>query len=172
MSKKIYHNVAVMSDANKVKKSCQDLEWEMKNYQFVPIYRNWWCNLYSGTKNPHSSYPGQCRAIYRPCDWKIPFRIHTVRTDTGHEFPSRFHWYVEDLGIRHVYSKPRKPYLNGKVERSHLTDEQEFYQLLSYTDDVDLQKKLKVWDDFYTLNRPSSLKEKTPFEVMWDKLSC
>lgn len=104
---------------------------------------------------------------------KFPFRIHTVRTDNGHEFQSRFHWHVEDLGIRHVYIKPRKPNLNGKVERSHLTDEQEFYQLLSYTDDVDLQKKLKVWEDFYNLNRPhSSLKGKTPYEVMRDKLSC
>jgi len=104
---------------------------------------------------------------------KFPFRIHTVRTDNGHEFQSRFHWHVEDLGIRHVYIKPRKPNLNGKVERSHLTDEQEFYQLLSYTDDVDLQKKLKVWEDFYNLNRPHfSLKGKTPYEVMRDKLSC
>ncbi len=104
---------------------------------------------------------------------KFPFRIHTVRTDNGHEFQSRFHWHVEDLGIRHVYIKPRKPNLNGKVERSHLTDEKEFYQLLSYTDDVDLQKKLKVWEDFYNLNRPhSSLKGKTPYEVMRDKLSC
>ena len=104
---------------------------------------------------------------------KFPFRIHTVRTDNGHEFQSRFHWHVEDLGIRHVYIKPRKPNLNGKVERSHLTDEQEFYQLWSYTDDVDLQKKLKVWEDFYNLNRPhSSLKGKTPYEVMRDKLNC
>ena len=104
---------------------------------------------------------------------KFPFRIHTVRTDNGHEFQSKFHWHVEDLGIHHVYIKPRKPNLNGKVERSHLTDEQEFYQLLSYKDDVDLQKKLKVWEDFYNLNRPHfSLKGKTPYEIMRDKLSC
>jgi hypothetical protein len=32
--------------------------------------------------------------------------------------------------------------LNGKVERSHRTDEQEFCQLLTYTDDVDLHQKL------------------------------
>jgi len=59
----------------------------------------------------------------------------------------------------------RKPNLTGKVKRSHQTDKQEFYKLLSYTDDVDLQKKLKVWEDFYNLNRPhSSLKGKTPSE--------
>ena len=57
-----------------------------------------------------------------------------------HEFQSGFHRHVEDLGIRHVYIKPRTPRLNGKVERSHKTDDIEFYQLLSYTGDVDLNK--------------------------------
>jgi len=54
---------------------------------------------------------------------KFPFRIHTIRTDNGHEFQVRFHWHVEDLGMRHVYIKPRRPRLNGKVERSHGSDE-------------------------------------------------
>lgn len=49
---------------------------------------------------------------------KFPFRIHTIRTDNGHEFQAKIHWHVEDLGIRHVYIKPRTPRLNGKVERS------------------------------------------------------
>ena len=71
---------------------------------------------------------------------KFPFRIHTVRTDRGHEWQAQFHWHVEDKGIRHVYIKPRTPQLNGKVERSHRTDQEEFYQLLTYTDDVDLNK--------------------------------
>ena len=30
---------------------------------------------------------------------KFPFRIHTVRTDRGHEFQAQFHWHVEDKGI-------------------------------------------------------------------------
>jgi transposase InsO family protein len=102
---------------------------------------------------------------------KFPFRIHTVRTDNGHEFQAKFHWHVEDLGIRHVYIKPRSPNLNGKVERSHRTDDMEFYQLLSYTDDVDLNKKLKIWERFYNLNRPhSALNGKTPCEVTVEKL--
>ena len=60
---------------------------------------------------------------------KFPFRIHTIRTDRGHEFQTLFHWHLADHGIRHVYIKPRSPQLNGKVERSHRTDQQEFYQL-------------------------------------------
>jgi transposase InsO family protein len=49
----------------------------------------------------------------------FPFRIHTVRTDRGHEFQALFHWHLADQGIRHVYIKPRTPQLNGKVERPH-----------------------------------------------------
>ena len=103
---------------------------------------------------------------------RFPFRIHTVRTDNGHEFQAKFHWHVEDLGITHTYIKPRTPRLNGKVERSHGTDEQEFYQLLAYTDDVDLNQKLTEWESFYNFHRPhSSLAGKTPYEVLREKMA-
>ena len=72
---------------------------------------------------------------------KFPFRIKMIRTDNGHKFQARFHWRCIDVGIEHVYIKPGSPNLNGKVERSHRTDKQEFYQLLEYTGDVDLNKK-------------------------------
>jgi hypothetical protein len=38
---------------------------------------------------------------------KFPFRIHTVRTDRGHEWQAQFHWHVEDKGIRR--SRPFSP---------------------------------------------------------------
>ena len=98
---------------------------------------------------------------------KFPFRIHTIRTDRGHEFQAQFHWHVEDKGMRHVYIKARSPQLNGKVERSHRTDQEEFYQLLTYTDDVDLNKKLAEWERFYNLDRPhGAFKGKTPYEAL------
>lgn len=102
---------------------------------------------------------------------KFPFRIHTIRTDNGHEFQAQFHWHIEDLGMRHVYIKPRSPRLNGKVERSHGSDEREFYQLLEYKDDVDLEEKLSAWESFYNLHRPhGGLDGKTPYEVLREKL--
>jgi len=102
---------------------------------------------------------------------KFPFRIQTVRTDNGHEFQSKFHWHVEDLGMRHAYIKPRTPHLNGKVERSHKTDQQEFYQLLEYSGDVELKKKLKTWENFYNFDRPhGALAGKTPYEILKEKL--
>jgi Integrase core domain len=102
---------------------------------------------------------------------KFPFRIQTIRTDNGHEFQVKFHWHVLDLGMDHVYIKPRTPRLNGKVERSHSTDQQEFYQLLSYKDDVDLEAKLLEWETFYNCHRlHASLKGKTPYEILLEKL--
>ena len=51
--------------------------------------------------------------------------------------------------MEHVYIKPRTPQLNEKAERSHRSDKDEFYQLLTYKGDVDLEKKLAVWERFY-----------------------
>ena len=87
---------------------------------------------------------------------KFPFRIKEIRTDEGHEFQAKFHWHVEDQGIRHAYIKRATPQLNGKVERSHRSDQQEFYQLLSYTGDVDLEAKLSEWENFYNYTVPST----------------
>ena len=102
---------------------------------------------------------------------KFPFRIHTIRTDNGHEFQALFHWHVEDNGIRHVYIKSRSPHLNGKVERSHRSDREEFYQLLTYTDDVDLNKKLEKWEKFYNYDRPhGAFNGKTPYEALRNML--
>jgi transposase InsO family protein len=64
---------------------------------------------------------------------KFPFRIKTIRTDNGHEFQTRFQWHLSDLGMLHVYIKPATPRLNGKVERSHLTDQREFINFWSTT---------------------------------------
>jgi len=104
---------------------------------------------------------------------RFPFRIHTVQTDNGHEFQAKFNWHCRDLGIRHVYIKPRSPHLNGKVERSHAIDKIEFYQLIEYKDDIDINKKLQEWEIFYNCHRPhSALKGKTPFEILKTKLEA
>lgn len=103
---------------------------------------------------------------------KFPFRIKCIRTDNGHEFQAKFHWHVKDLGMIHHYIKPGTPKHNGKVERSHRADKEEFYQLLSYTGDRNLKKKIAEWEKYYNLHRPhGAYKGKTPFEVLHSKLS-
>ena len=95
-----------------------------------------------------------------------------IRSDNGHEFQAKFHSHVEDQGIRHVYIKPRSPNLNGKVERSHLTDKLEFHQLLAYTDDFDLAEKLAAWEESYNVHRPhGGLGGLTPYEVLKEKMT-
>ncbi len=102
---------------------------------------------------------------------KFPFRINTIRTDNGHEFQAKFHWHVEDKGIRHVYIKPRSPQLNGKVERSHRSDQEEFYQLMNYVDDRDLNEKLAEWENFYNFHRPhGAFAGRTPYEILRERL--
>jgi transposase InsO family protein len=100
---------------------------------------------------------------------RLPSRIHVVQTDNGAEFQSQFHWHLEGFDIRHVYIKPRSPHLNGKVERSHRVDDQEFYQLLDkdgITDDIHLfNDKLREWEDYYNYHRPhGALGGQTPYE--------
>lgn len=103
---------------------------------------------------------------------KFPFRIQTIRTDNGHEFQAKFHWHVEDKGMRHVYIRSETPRLNGKVERSHRTDKEEFYQLLTYTGDVDLNEKLNEWEAFCNLQRPhGAFKGKTHYEILKEKMN-
>ena len=93
-----------------------------------------------------------------------------MRTDNGREFQAKFRWHVEDQGIRHAYIKPRSPPLNGKVERSHRTDQEEFYHLLTYKDDVDLEEKLAHWERFYNLSSPhGAFNGKAPYEALREK---
>lgn len=102
---------------------------------------------------------------------KFPFRIHTIQTENGHEFQSKFHWHLNDHAVHQHYIKPRTPKHNGKVERSHKTDKMEFYQLLDYTDDVDLKAKLAEWEAFYNYAQPhAAMNGKTPYERLKEKL--
>jgi transposase InsO family protein len=105
---------------------------------------------------------------------RLPCRIHVVQTDNGQEFQSQFHWHRETRDIRHVYIRPRTPRLNGKVERSHRVDFQEFYQLLDKDgigDDIHLfNEKLREWEDYYNYHRPhGALSGQTPYERLLAK---
>jgi transposase InsO family protein len=99
---------------------------------------------------------------------RLPFRVEVIQTDNGVEFGSSFHWHVLDKGIGHDYIKPRTPRLNGKVERSHRIDAEEFYQLLDgvVIDDTKVfNDKLREWENFYNYHRPhGGLGGQTPYE--------
>lgn len=107
--------------------------------------------------------------IYPRCDQKtaiqfadyvlqrLSFPVQVIQTDNGSEFQSSFHYHLIDKGAGHVYIKPRTPRLNGKVERSHRIDAEEFYRLLDSTliDDAKVfNDKLQQWEDYYNYDRP------------------
>jgi transposase InsO family protein len=75
------------------------------------------------------------------------------------------------LGISHAYIKRGTPQLNGKVERSHRSDGQEFYKLLSYKGDANLETKLGEWENFYNFHRPLGAHHgKAPYQALREKL--
>ncbi|MFG2339868.1 IS481 family transposase [Streptomyces yangpuensis] len=123
--------------------------------------------------------------IYPRCDQKsavqfldyvlerLPFRVEVIQTDNGAEFQSAFHWHVLDKAIAHTYIKPASPHLNGKVERSHRIDAEEFYRMLAgvVIDDTGvLNDKLREWEDYYNYHRPhGALGGQTPYERLKQK---
>ena len=67
---------------------------------------------------------------------RFPFAIQCIQTDNGSEFtsklqgalkPSAFESYLESEGIWHKTIAVATPRHNGKVERSHRTDQERFY---------------------------------------------
>jgi transposase InsO family protein len=104
---------------------------------------------------------------------RLPFRVETIQTDNGAEFQSGFHYHVLDRGIGHVYIRPATPRLNGKVERSHRIDADEFYRLLDgvVIDETGLfAERLQEWEDFYNFDRPhGGLGGQTPYERLRQK---
>ena len=74
---------------------------------------------------------------------KFPYLIECVQTDNGTEFTNRllpkgtdrltlFEQTLQKMGIRHKMIRPYTPRHNGKVERSHRKDNEEFYALHSF----------------------------------------
>jgi transposase InsO family protein len=104
---------------------------------------------------------------------KLPFQVQEIQTDNGPEFGSSFHYHVLDKGVGHRYIKPRTPRLNGKVERSHRIDAEEFYRLLdgAVIDDAKVfNNRLQEWEDYYNFHRPhGGLGGQTPYERLRQK---
>jgi transposase InsO family protein len=74
-----------------------------------------------------------------------------IQTDNGIEFTyqmktDRTHpldILCQKLNIKHKLIRPRTPWHNGKVERSHRNDQERFYNHLSFFSFADLQKQMK-----------------------------
>jgi len=97
----------------------------------------------------------------------LPFRIRKLQCDNGREFPLDFVLAVEAAGIRHRYIRPRRPQQNGKVERSHRIDQEEFWGRHRFTDFDEAATALRAWERTYNYERFSlALQGRTPAEKL------
>jgi transposase InsO family protein len=87
---------------------------------------------------------------------EFPFPIQRIQTDRGTEFFGlEFQSAMRRYGIKFRPNKPRSPHLNGKVERSQMTDKVEFYPTVNLADE-NLADQLEEWQFAYNWHRPHS----------------
>lgn len=99
----------------------------------------------------------------------FPFTVKVIQTDNDSIFTNKFtalrafknipktHWFktfCQSRNIRHHLIEPGEPALNGKVERSHRTDQEQFYNHHRLAWLNPLQQKFLVWIDHYNHARP------------------
>ena len=104
--------------------------------------------------------------VQEECEKKLPFKIGCVNTDNGAENEKDFDCYLEKNKIVHFYSRSGTPTDNPRVERSHLTDEIEFYRHGNICKTFEEQKK-RITEHEYRYNyvRPhQALANLTPME--------
>lgn len=112
-----------------------------------------------------------------------PFRIKAIKTDNGSIFTNRYLGFAmshdplnvrlhdldvmcHNLGIEHYLIDPGKPAQNGKVERSHRTDQEHFYDQLKFKSFEELKYKLRLWNLEYNDTKHCGLNGKTPNQVL------
>ena len=99
----------------------------------------------------------------------FPFPIRKLQCDNGYEFPLAFALEVMRAGIVHRYIRPRRPQQNGKVERSHRIDAEEFWNRQRPANYEAAVVALRDWEQAYNYERFSlALKGRTPAERLGD----
>ena len=108
---------------------------------------------------------------------KFPFTIECVQTDNGSEFTNRlnnsksnrltlFEKELLHLGIRHKLIRPYTPRHNGKVERSHRKDNEEFYASHRFCSFEDFKARLAVRERAYNNFPMRPLSWRSPKQVL------
>ena len=95
-----------------------------------------------------------------------------IQTDNGSEFTYTrktelihpMDQLCAQLHIHHQRIRPRTPRHNGKVERSHRTDNQRFYSRLSFYSLEDLRKQAAIYLERYNTTAMSTLGYTTPVD--------
>lgn len=99
---------------------------------------------------------------------RLPFEVKAIQIDGGSEFKGEFELECQRRGIKLFVLPPRRPDLNGCVERSNRTHTEEFYEVNDFSLEIDeLNKQLKEWEKIYNTIRPhQALEYLTPLEYI------
>jgi transposase len=108
---------------------------------------------------------------------RFPYPITCVQTDHGTEFTYDFmpqvtvaHPFTAQLqsqGVRHKLIRIATPWHNGKVERSHRTDEEEFYRRFQLRTLPEAHRRVERWNHRYNTDRPhAGIGWKTPTQML------
>jgi len=112
-----------------------------------------------------------------------PFAIKAIKTDNGACFTNRYTSYLKSadplnpklhafdetclkLNIEHYLIDPGKPAQNGKVERSHRSDQESFYDQNKFTSLEELRYKLRLWNMYYNDLQHCGLNNLTPNQAL------
>ena len=90
-------------------------------------------------------------------------RVQRVMTDNGPAYLSRaFRATCQELGIRHLRTKPYTPRTNGKAERFIQTALREWAYAAAYDSSQQRTEALKTWIHHYNWHRPHSALDSKP----------
>lgn len=170
-----YPGQRVQIDVKFIPSSCivgQEKGCKWYQYTFIDEFSRF---RYLETFEEHSTYSSS--EFIKHVVQKFPYPIECVQTDNGLEFtnrlsagnskkPSLFEVTLQQLGIRHKLIRPFTPRHNGKVERSHRKDNEEFYASHKFHSFQDLKKQLAVRQRQYNNFPMRPLNWKSPKHVL------
>ena len=111
------------------------------------------------------------------------FSVRAIKTDNGSCFTNRYIGYLKSrdpmnprlhpldlecqrLNMIHYLIDPGKPAQNGRVERSHRTDQEMFYDRNEFRTVLGLKKKIRQWNYYYNNLEHCALDGLTPNEAL------
>ena len=170
-----YPGQRVQIDVKYVPESCmvgQEPGTKWYQYTFLDEYSRF---RYLEAFEEHSTYSSML--FLQHVVKRFPYAIECVQTDNGPEFtkrllprggnaPTAFEAELDRLGIRHKLIKPYTPRHNGKVERSHRKDNEEFYASHRFYSFQDFRNQLTVRERSYNHFPMRPLNWRSPKQVL------
>lgn len=141
-------------------------------YTFIDEYTRF---RYLEAFEEHSTYSSA--EFIKHCVAAFPYAIECVQTDNGAAFTNRlnsagtkretlFEVMLKKLGIQHKLIRPFTPRHNGKVERSHRKDNEEFYASHTFYSFDDFKQQLAVRQRYYNNFPMRPLNWRSPKQVL------